>query len=72
MIKKNSELTDLQKFKKTVQIQENKLEKLAKLCILCRLVLEDHYTLFYKQPVYKQRGLNSEFFKQLSPQISWK
>ena len=26
--------------------------------------------IFYKQPIYKQQGLNSIFLKQLSPQIS--
>ena len=37
-----------------------------------QLNTERVYThFFYKQPDYKQRGLNSDFLKELSPQIFW-
>ena len=34
------------------------------------LVKYIHTLFFYKQHIYKQRGLKSDFAKQLSPQIS--
>ena len=47
-------------------------KKLSAALLLCIKYLkrgQDTLIFFYKQPVYKQRGLKSEFAKQLSSQI---